>query len=207
MIEPPPTRPYAAAWEAFYEAHHARAYAYAYRLSDQNAHDAEDLTQDAFWKAFKAWEQTPAPSRQWLYTIVLHLAMDRARHRKVVKFLSFDWWFTFLTNDEQWETRINSGTLMEVDPNTDTEGDVLTAETQAEVRTVLASLSIQDRACLTLQADEHLTYDEIASVLGTTRAGVKTRMWRARNRFFVEANRLGYWPTWTHQTRPLEVYA
>lgn len=207
VTEIPPQRDgqFAAGWEAFYEAHHGRAYDFASRLLN-NPHDAEDVTQEAFWRAFKWWGTTPSPSRQWLFTIISHLIADRGRRRRIVKFLSFEWWFTWAGPDAEWEHDYQA--LKSLDRSTDdTEGETLTAETQLEVRRVLASLPHKDAVCLTLQAYDDFTYDEIAAVLGTTRKGVKSRMWRARNKFFVEANRLGLWATWTNERRPIEAFA
>ena len=58
--------------------------AYAIRLSGQRA-DAEDLFQDTFLAAFKAW---PPPrrgnERAWLYRIATNRAIDRERRAKRV---------------------------------------------------------------------------------------------------------------------------
>ena len=65
--------------------HERELFAYALRLSGQRA-DAEDLYQDTFLAAFRAW---PPPrrgnERAWLYKIATNRAIDRERRtRRVV---------------------------------------------------------------------------------------------------------------------------
>jgi RNA polymerase sigma-70 factor (ECF subfamily) len=64
------------------ERHEREIFAYALRLSGQRA-DAEDLYQDTFLAAFRAW---PPPrrgnERAWLYKIATNRAIDRERKAK-----------------------------------------------------------------------------------------------------------------------------
>ena len=66
------------------ERHERELFAYALRLSGQRA-DAEDLYQDTFLAAFRAW---PPPrrgnERAWLYKIATNRAIDRERRTKRV---------------------------------------------------------------------------------------------------------------------------
>jgi len=67
------------------ERHERELLAYAIRLSGQRA-DAEDLYQDTFLAAFRAW---PPPrrgnERAWLYRIATNRAIDRERRsRRIV---------------------------------------------------------------------------------------------------------------------------
>jgi len=67
------------------ERHERELFAYALRLSGQRA-DAEDLYQDTFLAAFRAW---PPPrrgnERAWLYRIATNRAIDRERRsRRIV---------------------------------------------------------------------------------------------------------------------------
>jgi RNA polymerase sigma-70 factor (ECF subfamily) len=64
------------------ERHERELFAYALRISGQRA-DAEDLYQDTFLAAFRAW---PPPrrgnERAWLYKIATNRAIDRERRTK-----------------------------------------------------------------------------------------------------------------------------
>lgn len=70
------------------DAHYQALYRYAYRLSGTAA-DAEDLTQEAFGKAFARLPQLREPDRAkaWLFRILrneyLHRVRDQKRHRAV----------------------------------------------------------------------------------------------------------------------------
>jgi RNA polymerase sigma-70 factor (ECF subfamily) len=73
---------------ALIDAHYEALYRYAYRLSGSTA-DAEDLTQEAFGKAFTRLGQLREPERvkAWLFRILrnlyLHKVRDEKRHRVV----------------------------------------------------------------------------------------------------------------------------
>ena len=73
---------------ALIDAHYEALYRYAYRLSGSSA-DAEDLTQEAFGKAFTRMGQLREPERvkAWLFRILrnlyLHKVRDEKRHRVV----------------------------------------------------------------------------------------------------------------------------
>ncbi len=46
-------------------------------------HDAEDVAQDAYLRAFRAWDRFDgADVRAWLYTIALRLAFNQVRRRR-----------------------------------------------------------------------------------------------------------------------------
>lgn len=73
---------------ALIDAHYEALYRYAYRLTGSSA-DAEDLTQEAFEKAFARLTQLREPDRAkaWLFRILrnlyLHKVRDEKRHRVV----------------------------------------------------------------------------------------------------------------------------
>jgi RNA polymerase sigma-70 factor (ECF subfamily) len=73
---------------ALIDAHYEALYRYAYRLTGSAA-DAEDLTQEAFGKAFARLAQLREPDRAkaWLFRILrnlyLHKVRDEKRHRVV----------------------------------------------------------------------------------------------------------------------------
>ena len=50
---------------------------------------AADLTQDAFVKAYKAYDalQKPENARAWLYQIAHRVALDDLRRRRIVRFV------------------------------------------------------------------------------------------------------------------------
>src|ERR671937_27453 len=67
-----------------YRAHATEVYRVAYGVL-RDADDALDATHDAFARAWERWEQydSQRPLRAWLHGIVVHLALDRLRRRRV----------------------------------------------------------------------------------------------------------------------------
>lgn len=158
------------AFEAIYNQYQIPIYNYVYRLMG-NAEDAFDLTQDTFLKAYQALPRTSYDLRvgAWLYRIATNVCLDQLRHRKLIKW-------------QPWEAFIAVFHPAQVGRD-NPEGDVLDKENQEEVQLVLDRLHTKYRMCLILREYQDLSYDEIAEVLHTTRAAVKSLLFRAREEF------------------------
>ena len=66
--------------------HHKRLFMYAFQIL-RNREDAEDVVQDAFVRAYRAWEKMdPKPwgarLRGWLFKITLNVARNRLRRKQ-----------------------------------------------------------------------------------------------------------------------------
>jgi RNA polymerase sigma factor (sigma-70 family) len=74
--------------EELFARHHTEIYAYLTRML-RDPELAADLTQDAFVKAYRAYEslEDPAHARAWLYQIAHRVALDELRRRKIIRFL------------------------------------------------------------------------------------------------------------------------
>jgi RNA polymerase sigma-70 factor (ECF subfamily) len=72
--------------EGLFAKHHGEIYAYLVRML-RDGELAADLTQDAFVKAYKAYDtlQKDENARAWLYQIAHRVALDEIRHRKIVR--------------------------------------------------------------------------------------------------------------------------
>ena len=138
-------------------------HAYLCRLVDE-AHVAEDLAQDSFVKAYRALERLPAGAnrRAWLYRIATNTALDHLRRRRLISWLP-------LLDDARHpaaRTSFQDASLESV-----------------TVQRTLARLAPRYRVPLVLYACQGLSTAEIATVLKTSQAAVKTRLFRAREKF------------------------
>src|SRR6266550_1779356 len=70
---------------------HRQAYNIAYRLAGNHA-DAEDLTQEAFLRAYRFFDRynRQMPFENWLYRIISNVFIDELRKRPKVKSQSLD---------------------------------------------------------------------------------------------------------------------
>lgn len=159
--------------EAFAELvreHHGAVYAVVRRMVDEDQ-VAEELTQDAFLRAFRGLPGFRADARfsTWIHRIAVHLCLDwRAsrRHRQ-----------------ERLETSLEALSAAGYDPATEEPGpDQIRElrEAEASLQRQLATLSDEHRAAFLLRHQEGRSYEEIAEVLGITVTNAKVRVHRAR---------------------------
>jgi len=124
---------------------------------------AEDLTQDAFLKAYLALADGEPPDnpRAWLYRIATNTAIDHIRRSGRLGWVSLD-------------------RLAHLLRGADTAARVEAAE---PLQAALAALAPNDRAILMLFAHAGLRAPEVAEVLGITPAAARKRRQRAREAF------------------------
>lgn len=151
-------------WEELVTAHSSRVYRLAYRLTG-NQHDAEDLTQDVFIKAFRSIHQfQPGTLEGWLHRITTNLFLDGARKRARVRV-----------------DNLGEGATGDVaDPVATPAEIVLDADMDFDVAAALRRLKPQIRACVVLCDIEGLTYEEVATVLNVKVGTVRSRLHRGR---------------------------
>lgn len=142
-----------------------------------NREEAEDLTQEAFLKAYRALAgfQRHAGFFTWLYRIALNTCFSRGRQlsrKKLVETTSLNGWAT--PGDADGPRR----QLESAAPSP--ESLVGKREIQGRVQEAIANLPEEYRAVVLLRDMEGLGYEEISAVLGTTGAAVKSRLYRAR---------------------------
>lgn len=128
---------------------------------------AEELAQDVFVRAYGALAKLPdnANRRAWLYRIATNLAYDHFRRLRLVR------WLPLKERDGDVLPVVHSGP----DPTAD----------EVAVEHVLMQLSPDYRAPLILYSVHGYSAAEIAQMLGISEGAVKTRLYRARERFRV----------------------
>ncbi len=150
-------------WEELVEKHFDRVYRLAYRLTG-NPHDAEDLAQEAFVRAFRGLAGfTPGTIEGWLHRITTNLFLDQARRRQRIR---FDSW-----SDERADRLTSSQPA---------DATYLEGHFDDDVELALAQLPPDFRAAVVLCDIEGLTYEEIADILDAKLGTVRSRIHRGR---------------------------
>lgn len=145
------------------------AYNVAYRILS-NEDKAQDATQDAFLKGFRALHQFRGGSfKAWLLRIVTNCAYDQLRMRQRRPQTPID---DLLEDDEH-------STLVE-DPAAGPEDLVQRVEFDGAIQVALQTLPEDQRTVLILSDIQGLSYEEIAEVTLVSLGTVKSRLSRAR---------------------------
>ena len=156
--------------------HLAAAYNLA-RWLVHNEHDAEDLVQEAFLRAYKSFSgYYGGNSRAWLLTIVRNTCYTWLQQNRVLRFA------------ESIEDRLDEVGLDFADP----EMLFLQRVDSQIVRQALQDLPVEFCEVVVLREMEGLSYKEIANVVDVPLGTVMSRLARGRKRLqALLANRLG----------------
>ena len=149
------------------DAHKDRLFAFIWRMN-RHHHDAEEICQDAFLKAFKSLDAFSLDYRfsTWLFTIGYRICLNRLRRRKA---LTGDLDFAVLPLTAQ-QTPADSVESEEV------------ARLKAMIWNAVDDLTPPQRASVLLFYRHDMSCQDIARVLELPVATVKSHLHRARNR-------------------------
>lgn len=158
-------------------AHLDALYGFALRLA-RSREDAEDLVSETMLRAFDRWEQyhLGTNARAWLFTILYHAFVSRARRvtsREVP------------LGDERATWRL-SDVVGEADP----EGRFYDSFLDEEITRAIDALPEDYRVAVVLSDLQGLRYAEIAAVLGIPEGTVKSRLFRGRR--ILQRELVGY---------------
>jgi RNA polymerase sigma factor (sigma-70 family) len=151
------------------EKHKRMAYTLALKLV-QVAEDAEEITQDAFVKAFQALDSFKGESKfsTWLYKIIYNTSIARLRKKQL----------TIISMDDDQNSSID---VIE----TDNFLKQLTIEEQnAIVRSAIDQLPAEEKALIILYYMNESSVKEITSITGDTESNVKIKLFRARKKLW-----------------------
>lgn len=157
-----------------YEAHHARLFRQAFRLTGDGDR-AADLVQRTFLKASEALESFRGESDigTWLHQILYRFFLQEERKRG--RFLPFS-------------------TAVRSRGRRDPEQEAITRETGDLIQKALGGLPPEQRALLIFRELEGHSYREIARTLGVSEGTVASRLSRAREALRGVLEDLGYEP-------------
>ena len=147
--------------EELFARHHNEIYAYLTRML-RDPELAADLTQDAFVKAYRAYEslEDPAHARAWLYQIAHRVALDELRRRRIVRFLPW-------TGESHGSSPSAEHLVMET-------------RLSGELQRALNKIPERQRAALLLAEVHDLTGLELAAALGVSHVAARALLTRAR---------------------------
>lgn len=154
------------AFRLLVESHSRAVFRLAYRMTG-NEHDAEDVVQETFVKAFRRLAQFESRAHfgTWLHRIAANCAYDllRSRARRSEDPLELD--------------AGEPAALPARDPAPDRL--VLAAEVRARVERALARLSPTERTAFVLRHHQGMSIQEIGSALGLEESATKHSIFRA----------------------------
>jgi len=150
------------------------AYSLAHWLT-RNDSDADDVVQDAYLRAFRAFDGfRGGDARPWLFAIVRNCHRTRwARSRQGVEVPLAEEHF----GDDSM-TVVTAQILVE--PGDNPEAALIRSDTAATLSTLVGALPVEFREVLVLREFEDMSYREIAVVIGAPIGTVMSRLARAR---------------------------
>jgi len=135
------------------------------RLLTRNAHDAEDVVQESYLKAWRAFPSFRGEAgRPWILTIVRNT--------------SFTWLRDNRARPDHGEYREE----LHVSGGATPEAESLGQERARAVERCVQALPADFREAIVLREMEELSYEEIAGITGVPRGTVMSRLSRARAR-------------------------
>jgi len=152
--------------------HKDRAMTLAVRLVG-NRHEAEELVQDAFVRAYNHLEQFRGDAKfsTWFYRILYNVCMTRVTRRQPAR-------ETVEVDDANAKDKL---TMQDCSPLERLED----AELQEIIRREIETLPEKYRTHITLFYVQEMSYEQIGEVLGLPVGTVKTNLFRARTRLRV----------------------
>ncbi|TVR51835.1 MAG: RNA polymerase sigma factor [Puniceicoccaceae bacterium] len=145
------------------------AYFHALNLTG-NHHDALDLSQEAFvraWRSFAAYDHT-RPFYPWFYRLLRNLCLNR--HRGTRR--------RHAALDRLQDTLVTTGKT-----HGDALDDLARRETAALVNTTLAALGPEEREVILLKDLHGYSYRQIGELLDLPAGTVMSRLFHARRKF------------------------
>lgn len=168
------TRNDQAEFEALMQRTKRQAYNIAYRMTSSRD-DAHDLTQEAYLRAYRSFDKYDRnlPFENWFFRILSNLFVDTLRRKPKLQSVSLDRGAWNSDGDDEFVPEIAS-----TDGNPE---DILMRGIMDErLQNALAALPVEFRRAVLLCDVEDLSYEEIATRMGTSIGTVRSRIHRGR---------------------------
>ena len=158
-----------AAFEQIITCYQRKVISTAWRMLG-NEDDARDAAQEAFLRAFK-YLGSFKPDQDfagWLYRIVVNVCRDHGRKRNQHERFS------------SYEAEREMGNLDSLASGENVEAAAIKSQERAMIEEALSTLSKKERAALVLRDLEGLATEEVARILGSSQATVRSQVASAR---------------------------
>lgn len=163
-------------FQAAYEECKDSVYAYLVYMT-RDVKLAEDLSQETFLRMFLHMNKFRGESgvKTWALAIARNVFLTYARKKQPVLM-------------EEMHLDLGQGSFAgyALSTSISPEDVVLKQEKEKQVQEILQCLGEQDRTALLLRDYEQLSYEDIAKILGISLEAVKSRIYRARQKFKKE---------------------
>lgn len=167
-----------ASFEAAVEKYHARIFQLTYRYLG-NYDEAEDITQEAFIRAYRAWDNFRGDSQvyTWIYRIALNLCHNQQKkmnRRHQAEGTSLDAPLDNSDGDESHTTEVPDHSAVPWN-------SLERKELNQQLFQAVQGLPENYRVVIVLRDIEGLSYEEIAEITSCSLEAIKSRLFRARN--------------------------
>jgi RNA polymerase sigma-70 factor (ECF subfamily) len=150
-----------------------KVYNMAYRLSG-NAADAEDLTQEAYFRAYRSFDsyEGDKPFANWILRIVTRLYLDLLRYRRRrVQTVSYD-------NPLHKDSGEDDLFFEQADNTENPESVLMDSTLGEELENALRALPAEQRLVVMLADVEGIPYKDIAEILDAPVGTIRSRLHR-----------------------------
>jgi RNA polymerase sigma-70 factor (ECF subfamily) len=162
-------------FDLLYRENQAKAYRLALGLTG-NPDDAEEITQEAFFRAFRSFNTFRRESSffTWIYRITLNVVNDYLKHRTKLPIYS-------LTEDMGYSIE----EIIDPNPANNPETELLSYQVRVKcLHAITECLPIRERRIFCLAITIGLPHKLIAEILDCSTGAVKTTLHRAKKRWF-----------------------
>ena len=162
-------------FDGLYRDNQAKVYRLALSLTG-NAHDAEEITQEAFLRAFRSYDTFREESSffTWIYRIAINVSNDYLKHRTKLPINS-------LTEDQGYSLE----EIIDTNPANNPETELLGYQARIKcLHAMTECLPIDQRKVFCLAITLGLPHKTIAEILDCSVGSVKTTLHRAKKRWF-----------------------
>jgi len=162
-------------FDQLYRDNQAKVYRLAVALCG-NAHDAEDITQEAFFRAFRSYDTFREDSSffTWIYRITVNVANDHLKYRSKLV-------YQLLTEDLGYSHE----EVIDTNPANNPETELLAHQVRLKCLHALTEcLQANERKVFCLAITLDLPHKQVAEILECSVGSVKTTLHRAKKRWF-----------------------